>query len=107
LGIQAGRLFIVTSAPYRYRTCGQSSTPILNDERRGRERLGAWAHASLQYRESEDTLLANVCIPMAGFLAEERQAGFRSLKDTWADTTTPHGRLMLTVLGGLAEFELN
>src|SRR5262249_49960657 len=23
----------------------------------------------------------------------------------WADTTTPHGRLMLTVLGGLAEFE--
>jgi DNA invertase Pin-like site-specific DNA recombinase len=24
---------------------------------------------------------------------------------TWADTTTPHGRLMLTVLGGLAEFE--
>jgi len=35
----------------------------------------------------------------------KRGAGFRSLKDTWADTTTPHGRLMLTVLGGLAEFE--
>src|SRR5271155_4971917 len=32
-------------------------------------------------------------------------AGFRSLGDAWADTTTPHGRLMLTVLGGLAEFE--
>jgi len=32
-------------------------------------------------------------------------AAFRSLKDTWADTTTAHGRLMLTVLGGLAEFE--
>jgi DNA invertase Pin-like site-specific DNA recombinase len=32
-------------------------------------------------------------------------AGFRSLHDAWADTTTPHGRLMLTVLGGLAEFE--
>src|SRR3546814_20429955 len=29
---------------------------------------------------------------------------FRSLGDPWADTTTPHGRLMLTVLGGLAEF---
>src|SRR6516165_413074 len=27
----------------------------------------------------------------------EREAGFRSLKDAWADTTTPHGRLMLTV----------
>jgi DNA invertase Pin-like site-specific DNA recombinase len=35
----------------------------------------------------------------------ERGAGFRSLNDQWADTTTPHGRLMLTVLGGLAEFE--
>jgi DNA invertase Pin-like site-specific DNA recombinase len=35
----------------------------------------------------------------------DKQAGFRSLNDTWADTTTPHRRLMLTVLGGLAEFE--
>jgi DNA invertase Pin-like site-specific DNA recombinase len=35
----------------------------------------------------------------------EKGAGFRSLADTWADTTTSHGRLMLTVLGGLAEFE--
>jgi DNA invertase Pin-like site-specific DNA recombinase len=32
-------------------------------------------------------------------------AGFRSLADAWADTTTPHGKLMLTILGGLAEFE--
>src|SRR5216684_4376915 len=35
----------------------------------------------------------------------DKGAGFKSLGDTWADTTTPHGRLMLTVLGGLAEFE--
>jgi DNA invertase Pin-like site-specific DNA recombinase len=35
----------------------------------------------------------------------KKGAGFKSLADTWADTTTPHGRLMLTVLGGLAEFE--
>jgi DNA invertase Pin-like site-specific DNA recombinase len=35
----------------------------------------------------------------------DKGAGFKSLKDTWADTTTAHGRLMLTVLGGLAEFE--
>ena len=34
-----------------------------------------------------------------------KEAGFRSLGDRWANTTTPHGRLMLTVLGGLAEFE--
>jgi DNA invertase Pin-like site-specific DNA recombinase len=32
-------------------------------------------------------------------------AAFKSLADAWADTTTPHGRLMVTVLGGLAEFE--
>ena len=32
-------------------------------------------------------------------------ATFRSLGDAWADTTTPAGKLMLTVLGGLAEYE--
>jgi DNA invertase Pin-like site-specific DNA recombinase len=36
-----------------------------------------------------------------------KKAGFKSIGDTWADTTTSHGRLMLTVLGGLAEFERN
>jgi DNA invertase Pin-like site-specific DNA recombinase len=35
----------------------------------------------------------------------DRGAGFKSLRDAWADTTSAHGRLMLTVLGGLAEFE--
>jgi len=35
----------------------------------------------------------------------EKGAGFRSIADAWADTTTAHGRLMLTILGGLAEFE--
>jgi DNA invertase Pin-like site-specific DNA recombinase len=44
--------------------------------------------------------LLNTLAAIAG-----KQAGFRSLGDAWADTTTPHGRLMLTVLGGLAEFE--
>jgi DNA invertase Pin-like site-specific DNA recombinase len=34
-----------------------------------------------------------------------KAAGFKSLADAWADTTTPHGRLILTVLSGLAEFE--
>jgi DNA invertase Pin-like site-specific DNA recombinase len=35
----------------------------------------------------------------------DKGARFKSLRDTWADTTTAHGRLMLTILGGLAEFE--
>jgi DNA invertase Pin-like site-specific DNA recombinase len=34
-----------------------------------------------------------------------RGAKFRSLADAWADTTTPHGELMITVLAGLAQFE--
>ena len=34
-----------------------------------------------------------------------KKAGFKSIGDTWADTTTSYGQLMLTVLGGLAEFE--
>jgi DNA invertase Pin-like site-specific DNA recombinase len=44
--------------------------------------------------------LLNTLAAIAG-----KEAGFRSLGDAWADTTTPHGRLMLTILGGLAEFE--
>jgi hypothetical protein len=47
--------------------------------------------------------------PMKGFgilaAITAKKAGFKSLGDTWADTTTSHGRLMLTVLGGLVEFE--
>jgi hypothetical protein len=33
----------------------------------------------------------------------DRKAGFRSLGDAWADTITSHGRLMVTVLGRLAD----
>jgi DNA invertase Pin-like site-specific DNA recombinase len=35
----------------------------------------------------------------------DKGAGFLSLGDPWADTTTAHGRSILAVLGGLAEFE--
>jgi DNA invertase Pin-like site-specific DNA recombinase len=35
----------------------------------------------------------------------DREGNFRSLGEQWADTTTATGRLMLTILGGLAEFE--
>jgi len=51
--------------------------------------------------------LARSTRDLLNILAEiaDKKAGFRSLGDIWADTTTPHGRLMLIVLGGLAEFE--
>ena len=61
-----------------------------------------------------DTLLVTRLDPLArstrdllNTLAKitERGATFKSLADASADTTTAHGRLMLTVLGGLAEFE--
>ena len=32
-------------------------------------------------------------------------ARFRALDDPWCDTTTPQGELILTLMGGLAEFE--
>jgi DNA invertase Pin-like site-specific DNA recombinase len=35
----------------------------------------------------------------------ERGIGFRSLADSWANTTTAHGRLLVTMLAGIAEFE--
>ena len=40
-------------------------------------------------------------------LAEIAKAGatFKSLGDPWCDTTSAHGKLMVTVLAGLAEFE--
>jgi DNA invertase Pin-like site-specific DNA recombinase len=49
-------------------------------------------------RSTRDLLNTLAAIAGAG-------AMFKSLGDPWCDTTTPHGRLMLTVLGGLAEFE--
>ena len=53
------------------------------------------------YRLARSTLdLLNVLAAIS-----EKGASFRSLADAWADTSTAHGRLMVTVLGGLAEFE--
>lgn len=36
---------------------------------------------------------------------QARGAGLRSLAEPWADTTTPAGRMVLTVFAGIAEFE--
>jgi DNA invertase Pin-like site-specific DNA recombinase len=35
----------------------------------------------------------------------ERGCGFLSLHDSWCDTTTDVGRLVLAIMGGIAEFE--
>ena len=39
------------------------------------------------------------------FELESLSIGFLSLKDIWCDTTSPAGKLMLTIFGGIAEFE--
>jgi DNA invertase Pin-like site-specific DNA recombinase len=36
---------------------------------------------------------------------ETRSCGFVSLGESWCDTTTEVGKLMLTIMGGIAEFE--
>ncbi len=43
---------------------------------------------------------------VAGAINSRPTVAAITAKDTWADTTTAHGRLMLTVLGALAEREL-
>ena len=53
-----------------------------------------------------DRLARSTCDLLNGLAAvAEKGAAFRSLGDAWADTTTAHERLMLTVLTALAEFE--
>lgn len=49
-------------------------------------------------RSTRDLLNILDAVTMAG-------ATFKSLADSWADTTTPHGRLIINTLSGLAEFE--
>jgi DNA invertase Pin-like site-specific DNA recombinase len=36
---------------------------------------------------------------------QERSCGFVSLGESWCDTTTDIGQLMLTIMGGIAQFE--
>ena len=41
----------------------------------------------------------------AAWAIEEKNAGLQSIAEPWADTTTPAGRMVLTVFAGIAEFE--
>jgi DNA invertase Pin-like site-specific DNA recombinase len=38
-------------------------------------------------------------------LIAEKQAGLQSLDEPWADTTSPSGKMVLTIFAGIAEFE--
>jgi hypothetical protein len=76
--------------------------------------VGSWRHGKIDQLESDDALMVTRLDRLARSTRDllntlttitGKKAGFRSLGDTWADTTTSHGRPMLTVLAGLAEFE--
>jgi DNA invertase Pin-like site-specific DNA recombinase len=51
--------------------------------------------------------LARSTLDLLRFLAavSDKRAGFRSISEGWADTTTAFGRFLVVVLGGVAEFE--
>jgi len=51
--------------------------------------------------------LARSIRDLLGLLDAIKAAGayIKALEDPWLDTTTPHGELILTVMGGLHEFE--
>ena len=73
---------------------GFSSTPRLSKARR----LPCGHKARPTARSTIDLLMILKAVA-------DRKASFQSLGEQWADTTTAAGRLMLTILGGLAEFE--
>ena len=68
----------------------------------------------LEFMRADDVLivtkldrLARNTVDMLTLIQQlgERGIGFRSSAEPWADTTSPAGKLMLTVMAGVAEFE--
>lgn len=68
----------------------------------------------LQELRADDVLVVSRLDRLARSTAEllriaevirERGAGLQSLEEPWADTTTPAGRMVLTMFAGVAEFE--
>jgi DNA invertase Pin-like site-specific DNA recombinase len=52
---------------------------------------------------------AVINLPAGNIKLDERlkgiDAGLRSLAEPWADTTSPAGRMVLTIFAGIADFE--
>ena len=88
------------------------ATRVFSEKQSGAKTDRAALARCLATLEGGDTLLVTKLDQLARSTRDftlaainEKGASFKSWGDCWADTTTPHGRLMLTVLGGLAEFE--
>jgi len=89
-------------------------TPIFREKMSGARADRPQLAKAMKALKSGDTLivcsldrLARSTRDLLNILHSIGEAGatFKSLGDPWADTTTPHGRLMVTILGGLAAFE--
>lgn len=88
---------------------------IREEKASGKSRDGrAELETLMQFIREGDTLivtkldrLARNTLDMLSIIQElgDRGVGFRSLAEPWADTTSPAGKLMLTVMAGVAEFE--
>ena len=65
-------------------------------------RSGRFSQATRGHRQARQVSAVNT-----GLVGPSRHAGayIKALDDPWLDTTTPHGELILTVVGGLHEFE--
>ena len=65
---------------------------------RAARRMLSWPHDSIGSRERQ-----RICDIVEKL--NDAGAGLRSLAEPWADTTSPAGRMVLTVFAGIAEFE--
>ena len=79
--------------PGRIRT-GQALT-----NRRSGRATSSWSPGSTGLRAQRATCWRS------GSTLKEGGAGLRSLGEPWADTTSPAGKMVLTVFAGMAEFE--
>jgi DNA invertase Pin-like site-specific DNA recombinase len=99
----ANRALTAAGAEKVFRETASGATTDRLQLRRALDRLAAGdvlmvTELDRQARSTRDLLNTLAAIT-------DRKAGFRSLGNAWADTTTSHGRPMVTMLGGLAGFE--
>jgi DNA invertase Pin-like site-specific DNA recombinase len=59
----------------------------------------------MSVEQAEQTIPDDFGMERALDQVQKAGANFRSLADAWCDTSPPHGQLLVTVLGGLAQFE--
>jgi DNA invertase Pin-like site-specific DNA recombinase len=107
----AGQALAPQEAELTAAGCGQLFTEQASGKAAGKRRQLARALAALQpgdilvvtrlnrlARSARDALNLLAAVTAKG-------ADFRSLRESWADTTTAHGRLMVTIMSGLSEFD--